>query len=324
MKTLIPVCATLIALMLPDAARSDTLYFRNGDRLTGTLSHLRDGKFSFSAPELGTIEAPKKSVESFDTKTDVEVWMHDGSVVTGPVARGAIALDQVDQINPAETGWRGSISLGLQIDRGNTVSNGADVAISIRRRSGPHRIQLESGYSGLRGVDTDGNEVTDRRQVWGGAEYDRFVSQRWFWFGHSDAERNGLADLDLRLITGAGFGYQIIDMPALQFSVRTGLNWVRERYDTDSHASDYPGGKFGWDLYSRLNRSLKFSHSGEWVPSLKDFGSNQLLRTQMALRQSLWGNWFGEARVRWQLNTDPAPDTERQDASYALSLGWDF
>ncbi len=324
MKALISACATLVALLLPDAARSDTLYFRNGDRLTGSLVRFLEDKFSFSCPDLGTIEAPRKSIESFSTGSDVEVWLHDGSVLTGPVSRGSIALDQITEINPAETGWKGSMSLGLQLERGNTESNGADVGISLLRRFGKHRIQLRTGYSGLRGRDTEGNEVTDRRKLWGGAEYDHFVSERWFWFGHSDAERDALAELALRLIMGGGFGYQIIDTPDLAVSVRSGLNWVRERYDTDSGASDYPGGRFAWELSGRLNDSLSFTHNGAWVPSLKDFGNNQLLRTRLALRQALWGNWFAEARLAWQLNTAPAPDTERQDASYALALGWSF
>lgn len=324
MKALIFICATLVALALPGVARSDTLYFHNGDRLTGSLVKMKDGKFSFSSPELGTLVASRKSIATFSTESAVEVWLNDGSVLTGPVARDAIALDQITEINPTQTDWKGNVSMGLQLDRGNSESDGADVEVSMRRRFGKHRIQLKSGYAGLRGRDTEGNKVTEKRRLWGGAEYDRFVSEQWFWFAHSDADRDGLADLDLRLITGGGLGYQVIETATLEFSVRTGLNWVRERYDGDSQASDYPGGKFAWELHGLVNDSLKFSHNGEWVPSLRDFGSNQLLSARVALRQSLWGNWFGEARLSWQLNTAPAPDTERQDTSYTLALGWEF
>ena len=244
--------------------------------------------------------------------------------MTGSVARGAIPLDEIFEINPYDASWIGNVSLGVQLERGNTVRTGGDVNLALRRRFEISRIQLTAGYSGIRGNNDDGESVTEKRQLWGGIQFDRFVTPKWFWFAHSNAERDGLADLDLRLITGGGFGYQILDTRRFDMSVRSGLNWVHERYSPDTGSGDYPAGMLRWEVRGKLTDLLAFEHIGEWIPSLDDFGNNQLIRTQVALRQMLYKQWFGEVRLAWQLNTEPAEDAKRQDTSYVLALGWGF
>ena len=60
------------------------------------------------------------------------------------------------------------------------------------------------------------------------------------------------------------------------------------------------------------------------MPSLRDFDDVQILTTETGLRFELIAGWFTEAKVRFELDTEPALDRERRDIKYILGLGWGF
>jgi hypothetical protein len=77
------------------------------------------------------------------------------------------------------------------------------------RRQPAYRIGVETSYTGSRQRTTDDPESeTTRRRYYGSAKYDRFLGERFYWYATSSAELDGVADLNLRTISGAGIGYR--------------------------------------------------------------------------------------------------------------------
>ena len=92
----------------------------------------------------------------------------------------------------------------------------------------------------------------------------------------------------------------------------------------DSLDTDYPAAVVRWDLDKALRDAVHFFHEGEWVPSLREFNDLQLLTTETGLRIDLTKGWFAEAKLRWELNTEPASGKARRKAEYIFALGWGF
>ena len=325
------------ALCLPSAGLADELIFKNGDRLSGTVVRLEEGKLSFDSAVVGSVSVALDALESFTTQQPIELHLTDGRVVSDRVVRAdsgsvrfagdrsQVGFAEIEGINPEPVRWHGSVAAGLTIERGNTDSQNANIEFKVRRTADNYRFNMRLRYKGERSRSGGADYQTDDRIYRGTTQYDRFLRDRLFAYGRLRGERDGLADLDLRTITGSGLGYQLFNRSDLSFHIQGGLAWVHEVYGTDdSLDTDYPAAVVRWDLDKALNDAVHFFHEGEWVPSLREFNDLQLFTTETGLRIDLTKGWFAEAKLRWELDSEPASGTARRDAEYIFALGWGF
>jgi hypothetical protein len=324
-------------LWLPGTTLGDELIFKNGDRLTGTLISAVAGKLTFDSRVVGKVTASVGELESLTTDEEIEIHLKTGAVVSDRIVRDregrthfaadatkTFEPEQVEGINPEPVAWHGSLAAGLEIERGDTDSQEADVDFQARWIGELYRYDLRLLYAGDRSRSDGGDYETSDRLYRGTTQVDRLLSDRLFVYSRLRGERDGIADLRLRTALGGGLGYKLVDRPALTFEVQSGLAWTHEDYEDDSQDTDFPSGVLIWDLDHTLRAGIHFFHDGEWSPSLREFNDIQLLITETGLRIDLVKGWFTEAKVRWELDTEPASGKERDNADYILALGWGF
>ena len=82
----------LIALLLlaGGSARADELYFKNGDRLSGKLLSLADGKIRFDSTLAGEVEVAVDQVRTLATDDPIEIHLSDETVLHDR----ALAIDE--------------------------------------------------------------------------------------------------------------------------------------------------------------------------------------------------------------------------------------
>ncbi len=324
-------------LCLPGLVGADELVFKNGDRLTGSILSLTAGRITFESPVVGKVTAPMEEVESFTTETEGVIELDDGTVVTDRIVRDSTGrvqlaadpsrdfeLGQVKGINPEQVSWHGSLAAGVVIDRGDTDEQDVDIEFKARWVGELYRFNFRLLYEGNRSRTDGGSFETSDRLYRGRVQLDRMLRERLFVYTTWRAERDGVADLDLRSILGTGLGYRVVRRSDLTFNVQLGPAWTRERYKDNSQDTDYMSGSAFWDLDKTLRHGLHFFHNGDWSPSLRDFNDVQLLNTETGLRFDIVKGWFIETKVRWELDTEPADDKERVNAKYIFALGWGF
>ncbi len=330
-----PLSVLVVFLVWSSYGRSDELVFRNGDQLTGKVVTLEGGRLDFDSEVAGKITVKIADLRTFATDAVVRLRLADGTVVEDRVLRsdegsarlgagGALPLESIDAINPEQPRWHGRLKAGLTVERGNTDSQDGVVEIEFRRRGERYRVALSGGYEGSRSRASGEEFETTKRRLNGTAQLDRFFTERFYGYLRTDAERDGLADLRLRSVVGPGTGYQVYDRDDLSLSVEGGLKWVHEDSVDETRDTDYVAGRLAWRLERALSDPVRLFHSGSWVPSLRDFTDSQLVRLETGLRSKLFGGWFGEAKVRWRLNTEPASGTDRTDVTYLFLVGWGF
>ena len=337
MATWLAFATLTLCLLQPTIGLGDELIFKNGDRLTGEILRMEDGKITFDSANLGELGVSASDLEAFRTDEKVEIYMNDGTFVSSRVehdesgemrieseASDILHLESVDRINPEKPRWKGNLVVGVNVERGDTDKNQVDAELEAGWRDELWRYSFRFLYEGERSRSSGSDYRTTDRLYSMRTQLDRFLGEKLFVYGRLRGESDGPADLDLRTILGGGIGYQIFDRSDLELFVQSGLAWVREDYSDGSQDTDYPAGVALWNLRRTLNPWTRFFHHGEWVPSLRDFEDVQILTTETGLRFELIAGWFTEAKVRFELDTEPAPGKERRNTKYILGLGWGF
>src|SRR5262249_47533428 len=150
-------------------------------------------------------------------------------------------------------------------------------------------------------------------------QYDYFFQPKTYGYGNLRAEKDRFADLNLRLTTGVGLGYQWVETETLKFNTEAGISYISEHLHGDDD-NNYAAARIAWNLDWTLYPALTFFQYTRWYPSLERI-SDHLVETQTGLRYKLWGNFFGESKIVWTWDTTPAEGKRHEDLSYILGIG---
>src|SRR5215216_5596375 len=88
--------ALALALSAGSAVYADEVLFNNGDRLTGKVVSVDDGKMTIDTKLAGEVKVDMKDVKTFTTDAPVEIRMKDGERITARAAAGEAGRVKVD------------------------------------------------------------------------------------------------------------------------------------------------------------------------------------------------------------------------------------
>jgi putative salt-induced outer membrane protein YdiY len=328
-----------ILFIAASPALADEVRLLNGDRLTGKITRLQGGKLTIETDMAGTVVIPFENIATFSTDEPIDLHLDDGSALKQKVkvseaerrvemessdvlGEQTISLDRVSAINPRPTQWDGSLTLGAEIDVGDTEERNYNVRFEAVRRSKVDRINFLVNYAGERNKAT-GDWVTTKREMEAALDYDFFITEKTFVWGGALAEKDGMADLDVRFVGGGGLGYQWIEEDDLKFNTRAGMTWVSENYSDLTDDESYIGARLGYRLDYKFWEDFGLFNVTDWIASLES-RYDQLVKSSAGLRVYFITELYGEARVDWEWDSSPAQNANRQDATYLIGVGWSF
>ncbi len=332
------LAATLLCVTHPAAA--DQVIFQNGDRLTGTILTMDAGKLEIDTALAGKVKVDWKEVATFSSDGPVALRLSDGTTVSGQakeatpgavriVEAGApeaqpVALEGTVKLNPEPVRWKGNVTAGFSLQRGNARTIGGSVDLLASRRSEIDRITLDAGYRAARETSLDtGESITTARRLYGGLQYDYFFTRKLFGFALARGERDGVAALDLRATAGVGLGYQIFESTERNLSLQIGPTWIGEYYSNDTPDNEFAALRAGWSFDQVLYEGITFFQRGHFATSVEG-ADHTLADTETGLRYKLFGDFYGETKLLWLYDSAPAKDRERQDLSLTVGLGYGF
>jgi putative salt-induced outer membrane protein YdiY len=322
------------------AVLGDEVVLNNGDRLTGQVIDAAEGKVRIKTELAGEITVELKDVMSIATDAPVDLKLKDGSLgklrltpgqqpgaiqAQGPGEEPpqAIALEQIEAINPPPVEWTGSMILSGLVTQGNSETVSLSLSFDAVRRTEIDRVTVGAGYSFARQQDpvTDEDETTTDNWFLAG-KYDYFMSEKLYLFGRLRVERDRIAELDLRVSPSAGVGYQWVERPDFNLNTEAGVAWVYEDYE-DGDSEEHFAGRLAYHVDKELSDQVGVFHSLEYVPSVEDI-SDYNINADAGLRADITGSMFAEFRVEWRYDSTPAPAAAESDLRYVLGAGWRF
>jgi preprotein translocase subunit YajC len=150
---LLPTLILSLAVLLLSAGQvlADEILLENGDRLTGTVVKVDDGKLTLKTEYAGEIQVPVEKIKKLVTDNPAEVHLTSGEVIKGKlktVEEGKLAVEpspdreatnidwkKVASINPPPVKWHGNVNLGGSLQSGNTSRKSASVGAEAARRT---------------------------------------------------------------------------------------------------------------------------------------------------------------------------------------------
>ncbi|MCB1927169.1 MAG: DUF481 domain-containing protein [Rhodocyclaceae bacterium] len=342
MKRLIGFGLMLVALVASRSAIGDTVLLANGDRISGQIVHKNKDRLDIRTRYAGTVSVRWSHVVAVTSERQLTIQRRSDdrlvrgtliaadedsiAVDTGQEGVVTVPLQDVGFVNPtlAESGrgivYKGRASLAASANSGNSDTRRLYGETSLSGTARVYRFNL--GASGE--AQQEGGETNAFK--WRlGADYDQFTrrDRRRFVYARASLEHDRFADIRLRSITGAGYGWQIVETAVTSLSLRGGVDLVfLDRIDDDDER--YPAA--GWGLrYSRslLSDTARFFHEQEGFVEV-GAPSNISVLTKTGLRFPVVDNLNASAQYNLDYEGEPGDGRKSLDASLVVGLGYDW
>ncbi|TRX76312.1 DUF481 domain-containing protein [Pseudomonas mangiferae] len=273
------LCLSIASMSTPLLA--DTVWMKNGDRLTGTIKVFDGGKLLLQTEYGGSIQLDWKKIATLETSNDLLVRQEGERNLNGVLVKSlkpadagkvviadggtpkTVELASIEQIlkpKPLvqDLTWKGNIDVSLDYKRAEKDTDDYDIDFKTSARHGLWRHNAKGDYNR---EFQDDVKTTDN---WS-AEYalDRFLDEHWFWQGRGEYKSDKIEELRRQRTLGTGPGYQFWDNELGAFSMATLLNRTDHEYDTGEKENFYALG-VKWD-YNRylIGKAFELFTNGE-------------------------------------------------------------
>ena len=341
-KTVEIVVFTLL-IMLSSSSQADEVLLTNGDRLTGQVDKITEGKLYFLSDLAGSVTIDMINVKTFTTERTVKIVLTDGTETSrqilgstvGNVELAAeeltkaqsIKLTDIAAVNPPKKEppkWHGNVSVGWTSAHGNTNSETIQASANASLRREEDRIVLAADYGKAEQEDPDTGEEETTEDWWKTkGKYDYFFSKKLYGFLEGRYETDKVAELESRFIKGIGAGYQWVESDVMNFSTEAGLAHLSERFDNKTGNNNELSAQIGYHFDRKFTGQIKFINDLTYYPSIGEF-SDYYLTTTSELRAQFTEKMFANLKAIFDYDTSPAEGKGNTDVKYIAGVGWNF
>ncbi|MHC4118343.1 MAG: DUF481 domain-containing protein [Planctomycetota bacterium] len=324
-------------------SHGDEVILNNGDRLTGKIDHLVDGKMLFKSDLAGEITVVLSNIRTFSSDGPVTVNLKDGTGLVQQIAAAApgrfavvgtdalraqeFAVDDIASINPPAKPapkWTGSISAGVTSTHGNTKTEMVSANADVSKRTEKDRTQFSADYAkGDQEDPATGQDVTIENWWRARGKYDYFLSKKMYIYADGRYEKDDVALLDRRVIVGGGSGIQWIESEVMNFSTESGLASLYEKYDNMTDSKSELTMQLGYHFDRKINSILKFTHDLTYYPSIEKL-SDYFLTSTAGIRADFDASFFANFKTIFNYNVTPAIGAGSTDVKYFFGIGYNF
>lgn len=246
------------------AASADTVWLKNGDRLTGRIMLLDGGKLLLKTNYAGTITLKIEKVATLESEQQLLVQLDTFTTETSKALRPApegsvtlingnepktLALADIKQLmvpRPIieDLRWKGNVSFSADYKRKENSSDDYSLDVSSELRHGLWRHALETDY------DYETKNGTKRTENFE-ASYalDRFITERWFWKNKAKYINDHVEEIRRQYVYGTGPGFQFWDNELGGFALSGLINHNKYLFESGEKQS-FNSGSLSWN-YNR-------------------------------------------------------------------------
>lgn len=266
--------------------KTDVIFLKNGDRLTGEIKSMGRGKLNLSTDHMGTVSIEWEQIQQISSRTDHSVELTNGQrfhgaleksdsenalVVNTPLGPASISIDNVFAMYPVEANfWERldlNVDLGISWDKGSQVGKYNFGLDAVYRR--PESITQASISTEL----TTQEIVQDTQRSSLSGIHNVFRPNKRFISYFANLESNDQLGIDLRALAGAGYGWAPLRSQNNWFSFALGMDVNRENPTDGEPEINLEGvGWLTYDYYKFTTPELSSKTTLKVFPSITDFG----------------------------------------------------
>ena len=318
---------------------TDEILLKNGSRLVGAVTGIREGVVSIDTDFAGTLAVTMDQIVSMKTADAATLMLADDSLIEqqgievrdselivaeGTADEKSYALDQLLVVNPEPweigVGYQstGIVSFAFAIERGNSDTDELDYKLESYWQSLRDRYTLK--------LDGEVDEANDQKNADNWlilGKYDYFLGENTYWGVNASAESDEFKDLDLRYLLGPYYGRDFLTDPLLTLTGEVGASYVNEDFIV-AEDQDYPAAN--WYLrmtsdYLGGESQLYLDQRGIWN---LDSTSDVVVDTALGLSFPLLWSLEAAAEILWEYDTGAVAGVEKLDETYRLRVGYSW
>ena len=378
----ISIMMTIFLLVVCGTVSADEVIFENGERLIGTFQKVEGKKLIFKSEIAGELSIDISKIKDIYSEKPLEIVLEDGTLLTGKTIQREEDTFSVQEEKGEEgqtfvkadlyeiypsprprVKWSGNISAGFKSSHGSSFSEDTNVDWSFRLRTKKQRFRQSGWLVVERSEDSDGDEITTEENFTVLASYDYFFTKKVYGYWSERFKKDHIDDLDYRITSTWGGGYQWKETENLEFSTFAGLGYLQEKYTSrianPAYEGTEPRGIAGFkyvqgrytgrlpfqvtekkwlkDISRKNDLILQSGYHFEWKPfrkihylsnltynpSVNDWGDYNLTHDS-EVRAPIINKIYASFKFVFDYDSDPGEDSSSTDTDYILGLGWNF
>ena len=232
-STIVLVCLSLISWN----SYADEVVFENGERLIGTFKRVEGENLIFESEIAGELSVDISKIKNIFSEKPLEILLDDGTLLQGTrIKREENTFTVQEETEGTEqtfvkanlydiypvprpkVKWSGHLSAGFKSSHGSSFSEDTNVDWGFRLRTKKQRFRLNGWLVIERSEDSDGDEITTTENFTILGIYDYFFTEKFYGYWSERFKKDHIDDLDYRLTSAWGVGYQWRETDKLEFA----------------------------------------------------------------------------------------------------------
>jgi putative salt-induced outer membrane protein len=297
------------------SAESVTLYLKNGDRVTGTISSQDTNRVVLTTPWAKEVIIPADQISK---REPVPVVVKAPPPKPSPAAgAGATAGMASPPLRKPAHLWTGELNVGT--DLGFSEKNRQLYTARAKVIFAYERFKNTFDYDFSYGR-TDGILSANRMEGFSKGDVD--LGRRWYVYNIGGAGYDEIRKIDIRYELGPGVGYHLVKSSNFVLNTELGMNYQEQRFANDGK-TDLFFYRLGEIANWQLNSKVTFDEKFEFFPRVEDIEEFRL-RFESNLRYWMRSNLSLNLTVIDLYDTQPAPTVTRNDLQVRSSVGVKF
>jgi putative salt-induced outer membrane protein YdiY len=326
--------------LLSDQIHADEVLFANGDRITGKIISMEQGKLIITTSYAGDISVAWEEVVGLKADSAIKMILDDDTLIQGitlQAEKGNIKLEtdriaepvsfdlaDVKALNPSpdifepEVKIKALFNLGVNAARGNTEAESQHFDGEFVARTENNRYT--AGAELNRAEDKCEKTAND---LTGYLKYDHFLNEKWFFYSNALFEKDIFRDINLRTAMGLGAGHQFLEKPLINLSGELGLSYINEDFEK-APDKGYNTGRWALNLDRYFfQQIIQFFHFHEGFIGFEDT-NDILIRSRTGFRIPFYKSLNATLQFNYDWDKAPSPGRKKRDSMYIMSLGYHF
>ena len=212
--------------------------------------------------------------------------------------------------------WKGSVTVGATMTRGNSDSVVATAKLDAQRRSPVNELIL-----GADGAYGEANGVKNYESIHGYAQDNHFFTPRFFGFLRGDGLHDGIKDIDYRYTLSPGVGYYLLRETNLNFAVEAGPSMIAEKQDGSS--TIYAGARLADRFEYKLSPSTRVWETTEVIPEVDRF-NNFIINGEVGIETAITKRLSLQVYAQDNYVNEPSPGYKFNDIRLVSGLTFKF
>jgi putative salt-induced outer membrane protein YdiY len=326
------LCCLAAAGLLAGELRAATVVLHNGDRLTGTVTGYAEGTLTLETEYSPPIRINTAKIREVTSDEPVTVVLIGGPTIEGllrTMADGRLAVARpeggtelftwsgVQAINPKDGTWKGSVTLGANLQTGNTDRLNSSFEGRATRRTEENRLNLHLLFN-----YAEENGAATAQNVYWESKYDHFFSDRFYSFLNLNLFSDKFRDLRLRTVVGPGAGFQVWEDGRKSLLFEAGVAYFRENYEGGGE-DDWVTGRLATEFGYRFNSTVRLTNHLV-IHQRLDWLDDYHVRNETSLHSMLWSNWAIKFSNIFEYDSTPAEQAQATDIYWIVGLQYMF